>query len=106
MASQVFVIKDTEHAKTSCLLRDPDDISDALDPQFFVTLVRRWKKNFDSNAGADWRAPAAEDQYSVNRNVVREASLGVFRAVIPMEDDREPKPISNGCSTLHLVFLP
>jgi len=95
MASQVFVVKNTQYAKTSRLLGDPYHIANALDPQFFVTLIRRRKKNFNANAASDRRALTAEYQGSINSYVVGETSPGVIRTVIPMEDDREPESVSN-----------
>jgi hypothetical protein len=105
VACQVIVVKDAMHAKASGLLGNPYYIADAFDSQFRITLIRRGKKHFDPNTGPDGWAFATEDQCSVQCNIVSEPSLSMFITVVPVENNREPKPVSNCGSTLHRVTI-
>jgi hypothetical protein len=90
MESQVFVVKNAMNAEASSSFDNPHYVADALDAQFSTALSRGGKKNFNPNTGADGRAFTAEDQGSIDRHIVGEASIGVFSSVVPVENRREP----------------
>jgi hypothetical protein len=105
MASQVVVIKYTMYAKASSSLGNSHYLADAFDAYLRSTLIRGRKKNFNPNAGPDRRTSTAEDQGSVQGNIVCEASFSAFGTVVPVKNNREPKLVSNCGSTLHRVLV-
>jgi hypothetical protein len=94
----VIVTEDSMNPKIcgSGLFPHPRHLSHTFDPNLFKSIMlRRWNHYFDSDIGSNWRAPAAEDQSAIQRNIAREPTFGVFPPVIPMENDGQSESVSH-----------
>jgi hypothetical protein len=100
VTGQVFVIEHPVNSEIGCsqLLPYSRHFSDTLDSNFLGRIIRHRNQNLNSDIGPDWRAPAAENQRAVQRNVAGEAALRLFSTVIPMENDRQAKSVSHRTS--------
>jgi hypothetical protein len=96
----MLVVKLSMNAETSGFLCNPCHFADALYTEFLSALIRRRNQNFNPNVRPHWRCLGTEDQSTIQRNVVREASLGVLPPIIPVENDGELEPVSNSASAL------
>src|SRR5580658_10401588 len=96
----MIVVKHPMNAEAPGLLCYPSDFPDTFDAQFIAALIRRGNKNLNSNVSTHWRTLCAKNQGAIQCNVVREASFRALHTVIPMENDRESKLVSNRSSTL------
>ena len=72
----------------------------AFDTHFPAALVRGGKQNFDPYFASHRGAPAGENECTIQCNIRGEAPFGVVTSIVPVEDDGQPQPISNGCSAL------
>jgi hypothetical protein len=91
MTRKLVVIEHAVNPEICCsgLFPYARHFSNALDSNFLGRMIRHRNQNLNPNIRSDWRAPAAENQRSVQCNVAGEAALCVFSPVIPMENDRQ-----------------
>jgi len=96
----MLVVKRSMNAEASGFFCNPCHSADTLYAKFLSGLIRRGDQNFNSNVRPDWWGLGTEDQSTIQRNIVREASLSVLGAIIPVENDGEFEPVSNSAPTL------
>ena len=68
------------------MVSHPRHLPNTLNSDFLGSLVWRWDQKLNSNICSDRWTPAAQNQCTVQRDVAGEASLGVLRPVIPVEE--------------------
>jgi hypothetical protein len=101
----MLVVKRSMNAEASGFFCNPCHFADTLYAKFLSALIRRGDQNFNSNVRPDWWGLCTEDQSTIQRNVVREASLCVLGSVIPVENDGEFELVSNCASALRAKLI-
>jgi hypothetical protein len=72
------------------------NLANALDPKFTILPDRRWQVDQDMYRASDRRAFAANNKYSIQRNIFRKTASCLLFAVIPLKNDRQAQPVTDG----------
>lgn len=94
----VVEIASNPKAHKVSLVNDTCHFPGALNSHLLTTPNRREKENLNQHIGSYRRAHAAFNERSVKRNVGCKATSGALAPVVPVEDDRELKFVSDSSS--------
>jgi hypothetical protein len=98
----MIVVKHPMNSKSgaSMLINHTGNSSNTFDPYLFAATVGRGNQNFDTNFASDRWTCAAENQYSVERDIACKAPRNVLSPVVPMEENRQLQLVPNRPSVL------
>lgn len=97
-AGNMVVVEIPLHAKgrKAVPARKPCHLPDALNAQLLTGRIRRRKQHLYLHLTSDRWATCTANERAVESNIASKAAIRVPGTVIPVEDDREPQPVSHG----------
>jgi hypothetical protein len=101
----MVVVKRTLHTEATRLLCNSRHFTITLDAQFVSAVIWRRHKNFNSYVRSYRGTSCAEDQSTIQGDIIGKASFCVISSVTPLENDREPQRISDCGSSLQTGLI-
>jgi hypothetical protein len=98
----MIVIKQTLNSEpiAVCARHDARDPANTLNSQLAASPVRGRQQNDDPDLATDRGTFTADHKGSVECNILGKTAPGLLSAIIPMKDDRQAQPVTDGRSLL------